>query len=142
MAQNGGLRTSPYSVFLHESCRYPRSGRVQPPPGAAPETGTIPEQLFSRRSSASSIRVRRASGVSFPIEAYRSGSAVRQPIEVGYRLFFPGVGWVMQEAGQAGRRPTGARPRVGKLRRSAERRTRRGGLRGDGSRVVAPRERG
>ena len=23
MAQNGGLRPSPYSVFLHESCRYP-----------------------------------------------------------------------------------------------------------------------
>ncbi len=27
MAQNGGLRPSPYSVFLHESCRYPESGR-------------------------------------------------------------------------------------------------------------------
>ena len=25
MAQNGGLRPSPYSVFLHESCRYPLS---------------------------------------------------------------------------------------------------------------------
>ena len=24
MAQNGGLRPSPYSVFLHESCRYPQ----------------------------------------------------------------------------------------------------------------------
>ena len=23
MAQNGGLKPSPYSVFLHESCRYP-----------------------------------------------------------------------------------------------------------------------
>ena len=26
MAQNGGLRPSPYSVFLHESCRYPLTG--------------------------------------------------------------------------------------------------------------------
>ena len=29
MAQNGGLRPSPYSVFLHESCRYPLNGDVR-----------------------------------------------------------------------------------------------------------------
>ncbi len=30
MAQNGGLRPSPYSVFLHESCRYPKIGEPEP----------------------------------------------------------------------------------------------------------------
>ena len=39
MAQNRGLRPSPYSVFLHESCRYPASpggrSRERPPGGPA-----------------------------------------------------------------------------------------------------------
>ena len=35
MAQNGGLRPSPYSVFLHESCRYPALAGQHPEAHAA-----------------------------------------------------------------------------------------------------------
>ena len=39
MAQNGGLRTSPYSVFLHESCRYPENDPLEPGHYAVPFQG-------------------------------------------------------------------------------------------------------
>ena len=38
MAQNGGLRPSPYSVFLHESCRYPSYRKRQAATKAAKKT--------------------------------------------------------------------------------------------------------
>ena len=48
MAQNGGLKPSPYSVFLHESCRYPLRPRAR----AALSPATVRSRISSRSNSA------------------------------------------------------------------------------------------
>ena len=52
MAQNGGLRPSPYRVFLHEWCRYPGLERDPPGRGGANVAAlSIREEALTQRAA-------------------------------------------------------------------------------------------